>query len=160
MSKVHSLPAAESLEARHQEADSRLQCTAPSHPPECHLQQLNVCDRVWKMWHSAQSVHSSYSDYKCRGQLGQISGKCTLGYYDTLAFSLRKSKSATWCMLVATCFRRQEGSSRPSMASSVCESINRTRCIRTSVKYNILLVYRNLPKRYRTAMICPDSSLY
>ena len=104
-----------------------------------------------KMWHSAQSVHSSY---KCRGQLGQISGKCNLGYYDTLAFSLRKSEIATWCMLVATRFRRQEGSSRPSMVSSVYESINRTRCIRTSVNYNILLVYRNQPKCYRTAMIC------
>ena len=41
------------------------------------------------------------SDCKCRGQLGQISGKCTLGYYDTLAFSPRKSESATWCMLAA-----------------------------------------------------------
>ena len=40
------------------------------------------------------------------------------------------------------------------MASSVYESINRTRCIRTSVHYNILLVYRNQPKHYRTAMIC------
>ena len=94
------------------------------------------------------------SDYKYRGQLGQISGKCTLGYYDTLAFSLRKSKSTTWCMLAATRFRRQEGSSRPSMASSVYESINRTCCIRTSVNYNILLVYRNQPKCYRTAIIC------
>ena len=46
------------------------------------------------------------------------------------------------------------------MASSVYESINRTH-IQTSFKYNILLVYRNQPKRYRTAMICfsPDSSL-
>ena len=50
------------------------------------------------------------SDHKCRGQLGQISGKYTLGYYDTLAFSLRKSESATWCMLATTRFRRQEGS--------------------------------------------------
>ena len=100
------------------------------------------------------------SDYKCRGQLGQIYGKCTLGYYDTLAFSLRKSESATWCMLAATHFLSQEGSSCPSMAS-IYESINRTR-IRTSVNYNILLVYRNLPKHYRTAMICvflPNSSL-
>ena len=94
------------------------------------------------------------SDYKCRGQLGQISGKCTLGYYDTLAFSLCESESATWCMLAATRYRRQKGSSGPSTASSVYESINRTRCIRTSVNYNILLVYRNQPKRYRTAMIC------
>ena len=62
------------------------------------------------------------SDYKCRGQLGQISGKCTLGYYDTLAFSLRKSESAMWCMLTAARLRRQEGSSRLSMASSVYES--------------------------------------
>ena len=93
------------------------------------------------------------SDYKCRGQLGQITGKCTLGYYDTLAFFLHKSESDTWCTLVAMRFRRQEGSSRPSMASSVYESINRTR-IRTSVNYNILLVYRNQSKRYRTAIIC------
>ena len=95
------------------------------------------------------------SDYKCRGQLGQISGKCT---YDTLAFSLRKSESATWCMLAATRSRRQEGSSHPSMASSVYESINRTCCIRTSVNHNILLVYRNQPERYRTAMICAKIS--
>ena len=93
------------------------------------------------------------SNVKCRGQLGQISGKCTFGYYDTSAFSLRKSENATWCMLAATRFRTQEGSSRLSMVSSVCESINRTR-IQTSVKYNILLVYRNQPKCYRTAMIC------
>ena len=102
------------------------------------------------------------NDSKCRGQLCQISGKCTLRYHDTLAFSPRKSESATWCMLAATHFRRQEGSSRPSMASFVYESINRTRCNRTSVNYNILLVYRNQPKRYRTAIILcfsPDSSL-
>ena len=55
-------------------------------------------------------------------------------------------------MLAAMHFRRQEESSHPSMASSVYESINRTRCIRTSVNYNILLVYRNQPKRYRTAI--------
>ena len=38
------------------------------------------------------------------------------------------------------------------MASSVYKSINRTRCIRTSVNYNILLVYRNQPKHCRTIM--------
>ena len=38
---------------------------------------------------------------KCRGQLGQTSGKCTLEHYDTLAFSLRKSESATWYMVYA-----------------------------------------------------------
>ena len=105
------------------------------------------------MAYSAQMYIRVISDCKCRGQLGQISGKCTLGYYDTLAFSLRKSESATWYMLAAMRFRRQEGSSRPSTASSVYESINQTRCIRTSVNYNILLVYRNQPKHYRTAMI-------
>ena len=61
-----------------------------------------------------------------RGQLGQISGKCTEGY---LAFSPSKSESAMCCMLAATCFRRREESSRPSMALSVYESINWTRCI-------------------------------
>ena len=55
--------------------------------------------------------------------------------------------------LAATRLQRREVSSRPSMAPSVYESINRTRCIRTSVNYNFLLVYRNQPKLYRTAMI-------
>ena len=55
-------------------------------------------------------------------------------------------------MLDATRHQRREVSSRPSMAPSVYESINRTR-IQTSVNYNFLLVYRNQPKLYRTAMI-------
>ena len=48
---------------------------------------------------------------------------------------------------------RQEGSSRPSMASSVIRTINRTRCIWTSVNYNILLVYRNQPKLNATGLV-------
>ena len=99
-------------------------------------------------------VHSCmYVNYTYVTVSEKIPGKCTLGFYDTLAFSLHKSESATWCIYAGR-HAISKTSSRPSMASSVYKSIDRTRCIQTSINYNILLVYRNQPKHYRTAMIC------
>ena len=106
-----------------------------------------------KSGHSAQNVHSSYKWLSVQrltrgggGKFQAIVPRITIWYLSFLP-------AQEWEHYVLYTGRHAlsntQRSSRPSMTLSVYEAINRT-----SVNYNILLVYRNQSKCCRTAIPC------